>query len=1192
MPHDERACPACATANPPAAQFCMACGAALGRTCGECGAEAPPQARFCMSCGAPLAGGRPPSPTGPLPGAAAPPPRAPVIPDAIEQRRRVTVLFADLSGYTAISERLDPEAVRDLADRSLRRLSEEVERYGGTIDKYIGDNVMAIFGAPVAHEDDPERAVLAAFGMQAAMSEINAELAARHGARFALRVGINTGEVLAGSVAGAYTVMGDAVNVASRLQGAGAPGTVTVGELTYRATAHRISYRELEPLALKGKAQLVSAWEALEPAREPAGSRASSAPLVGRADELAQLESHYRRVVHERRPRLVTVMGEAGVGKSRLLAELAARLQDGDDPPLVREGRCLAYGSGTVFWAFGEIVREECGIDDADGADAAWAKLEARVRAAAAGADDEAVTRTAALVGRILGMEPPAGVPDPAEGLDPQRLREELSAGVRTLVEGIAAERPVVLAFEDIHWADHGLLDLVEHVAQWARGPLLVLAMARDELLERRPGWGAGRRASTVFLEPLSMEQSRELVAALLPEGGGTATAVAERSGGNPFFAEEMARRLSDDDVASVAELPDTVQALLAARLDALAPAEHRLVQRAAVIGRTFWPQALADLAAAEHVDLRATLDGLAEKELIVPGEGRRLAGEPELAFKHVLIRDVAYEMLPRAARARAHVAVAQWVQQRAGDRTDEVAGLLAEHYGRAASLAVEAHFDESELAPVRAAALRFLEAAGDTAGGLFANEEAIGHYAAALELVTGAEEPALRARIADKLGDVALRVGRITVALEAWRACLDYHRSQEDLAAIGGTLRKIGAALAQQGERRAAIEHYQQGMNLLKDGPPTRELVRLYEDAAWLYVQSGDNMLAIYAAEKALRLAQQLGEATAVSRAHGIFGRVFSRIGDAGRARENLERAVELARDDGAHDELEVILALLALANHLEAAEADYGAAEAAYREALEVAERIGDVPSQVELHSSLAQLAVYHADWEAVGRLSDASARLAEGAGLVLKLCLPHALRGLMRWREGDWQGSEQRFRRAAELAEEVGWSEIAFAALYGLSVTLRDREDYDGALAALDRALEVSERAGLTVQSVQAVAHQAVVLTMAGHRDEARAAAEEAGRINEALHSPVSIIAALEADGATAPPELAPVLLRSARDAWRDLGRPLDAARCQLLEAGALRAQGADASEASAAAVEAFEQLGVAHLAGRARALATPV
>ena len=772
---------------------------------------------------------------------------------------------------------------------------------------------------------------------------------------------------------------------------------------------------------------------------------------------------------------------------------------------------------------------------------------------------------------------------------DAQRLRETFFTSVRSLMEGMARDRPVVLVFEDIHWADQGMLDLVEHVAQWARGSLLIVALARDELLERRSGWGGGRRATKLFLEPLGAGDVRTLVNALMPAATSpeAAAEVAERAGGNPFFAEEMARRLADERGATVAELPDTVHALLATRLDGLEPFERRLVQQAAVVGRTFWPDALAPLAAAEGEDLQSALDALRDKDIIVPGEVRRLAGEPELAFKHVLIRDVAYAMLPKAARARKHFEIGAFVEDRAGDRADEVVALLAEHYGRAAALGEAAQLPAPELAPMRAGALRFLEAAGDAAARFFSNEEAFFHYGAALNLL-GEDETDANARVADKQGDVALRLGRIDAALSAWRACLAFHRQREDLERIGRTLRKLGGALAQQGERREAIEHYQQGMNLLKGGPASVELVRLYEDAAWLYVLSGDNMLAIYASEKALRQAQQLGEAATVSRAHGIFGRVFSRIGDAERARENLGLAVELARE---HDELEVVLAQLALGNHLEVAEADYGAAQATYADALALAQRIGDVPSQVELHAALAQLAVYRADWDAVQALSDASAELAEREGLVLKLCLPWALRGLLHWRAGEWDAAAARYRRAIELAEDVGWSEVAFHALNGLAIVLRDSDDHDGAVEALDRALQIAERAGLTVQSIQGLANRAVVFALADQMESARADAHRAAELAGRLRSPIASIAVLEADGASAPLAAdAAERLDRAAEGWTALGRPLDAARCRQLAAAVLhREDPAAGAAAYAAAADAFERLGVLHLAARARNLA---
>jgi class 3 adenylate cyclase/tetratricopeptide (TPR) repeat protein len=1113
----------------------MGCGTALERVCPACSERLPPEARFCTACGTALEGGGA-APRRPEP-AAQPPP---------EERRQVSVLFADLSGYTAVAERRDPETVKSLVERALRRLGAEVERYGGTVDKYIGDNVMAVFGAPVAHEDDAERAVRAGLGMQHAMAEINQGLP--DGVAFELRVGINTGEVLAGAVGDAYTVVGDTVNVASRLQSVARPGSVTVAERTARATGDAVRYEPLAPLELKGRAERVSAWEAVGLIAEHALRRVGSsqaAPLVGRDREIATLVDLYERVVREGRPRLVTVIGEAGVGKSRLLRELERRIGAGADGAVVRTGRCLPYGSGIVYWALGEVIRAEAGIVEADGSEEAWRKLAAYVGGLLhAEAQGEPAERRAAIIARSLGLEAPAGLLPPGAD-DPERAREAFFSALRGVVEAAARRGPLVLAFEDIHWADDGMLDAIEYLGQWVHAPLLLVGLARDELLERRPAWAAGRHGATrVFLEPLAAEDVRALVSALLPRREeSVASTIAERSGGNPLFAEEMVRRIAEEGSMDAVGLPDTVQAVLAARLDALAPFERRLVQQAAVVGQTFPASSLATLIQAEDVDL--ALSSLREKDILVPAEGA--SDERELGFKHVLIRDVAYAMLPKAVRCRKHFEVGRFIEERAGDRTDEVVAVLAEHYGRAAVLGLEAGVDPAELAAVRERALRFLEEAGDAAARLYANREALSHYRHARELQADGDADAL-ARIGEKLGDVSLRLGRVDEAVAVWEDCLAHHRGQEELERVADLHRKIGSGLSHKGERRAAIEHYQKGINLLKDGPPRLELVRLYEEAAWLYLHTGDNMLAIYASEKALRLAERLGEVSAASRAHGIFGRVFGRIGDTEKARSNLERSVDLARGS---DDQETILALLALGRHLELSEADPDAAERAFAEALRLAEEVGDLPSQVELHAALGQLAAYRAHWDRVAESTEASARLAEREGLVGKLCLPYVLRGLLRWREGDLGEAERLFGEAHELAERVGWSELAFQALYGLALALRDRGELSAAAQVLDRAVDLCERAGLLAQSIQAGAARAIVLALSGRREAARESATEAAELAERLHYPLARAAALEARGATAEdPEEGARLLGDAESAWAALSRPLEAARCRML------------------------------------------
>ncbi len=1156
----------------------MSCGSALAQRCQSCGTEQPPGAKFCIECGARL--------TAPGPAAAEPQQARPVeIPP--EERRMATVLFADLSGYTAATERMDPEAAKAMVDRALRRLGAEVERVGGSVDKYIGDNVMAVFGAPLAHEDDPERAVRAGLAMQAAMSEVNEAAAAD----FSLRVGINTGEVMAGSVGDGYTVIGDVVNVASRLQAAARPGSVTVGEQTHRATRDAVAYEQLEPLTLKGKSEPVAAWEATGmvaagPSRRAAARPAT--PLIGRDDESQLLRSVYDRVLREGRPHLVTVLGQAGVGKSRLLRELAAGLIDRDDPPLIHQGQCPPYGSGIAYWALGEVIRGQFEILDTDSSEEAWEKLRAGVESLMEElGEDEPSDRNAVLIARPLGIEPPDDAPS-VEGDDPQRMRESLFSAVRACVEAISRGRPLVLAFEDIHWADEGMLDLIEYLARWVRGPALLICLARDELLERRPGWGGGRRnATSISLEPLTIAETQQLVDALFPgEESGAVPLIAERAGGNPLFAEEMVNRLVEEGTVDAQTLPETVHSLLAARLDSLAPLERRLLQHAAVVGQTFWEGSLRDAASEEGLDLGEVLASLQEKDLVVPSAGSRLAGEHEYAFKHVLIRDVAYQMLPKTVRCRKHVDVGIFIEERSGERADAVVALVADHYSRAAALSEGADLSPQEREDLVARASRFGEAAGDAAAALYSNLEALNHYGSTIELRGDLDEES-RARIGEKKGDVALRLGRVDEAVAVWEECLDYHRREEDLARVGDLHRKIGAALWHKGEREASIDHYQKGIDLLKDGPPCLELVRLYEEAASLYMHTGDNMLAIYASEKALRLAERLDEARAASRAHGIFGRVFGRIGDSVKARENLERSVELARDS---DHSEAVRALLTLGYHLEVSEADYDGAGDAYSEALELASQVGDLPSQVELHAALAQLAVYRAEWDEVERSTEASASLAEREGLLGKLCFPYVMRGILRWREGDWAAAEEFCRRAHQVGDQVGRSEVAFSALFWLAASLRDRGEYGEAETTLAQALDVCERAGLIAQSIEAISARAVTLALGGRLDQARESAEEADHLAQRLPYPVGEASTREAGGAAAGEAAAGAeALAAAAETWERLGRPLDAARCRLLRGWALReADPIGAAEALEQAAMTYEGLGVAHLAGLAREL----
>ena len=1175
-----RECSKCGAENPPEAKFCTSCGTPLALTCPGCGSATQPGAQFCGECGTKLGT---PAASGETAVAAR---EEPV---ASDERRVATVLFADLSGYTAIAERLDPEDTKALIDRALGRLSREVIDRGGHVDKYIGDNVMAVFGAPVAHEDDPERAVRAGLAMQEAMSEINAEIGARAASRdleLALRVGINSGELMAGRVGDRYTVTGDTVNVAARLQAAGQPGTVTVGPSTRRLTAAVIEYRDLEPLTLKGKSEPIPAWEAVGvvDVTPRSRSRRSEAPLIGRDEELALLLSLFDRVARESRPHLVTVFGQAGVGKSRLLGELASALRNRADPGDTLIGRSPPYGTAMTYSALGEIIRDRFGIPETEAPATVVEKLGTGIDRLKSAEQEIDTDRIAAQIARVLGIDSQA---ESTADVDPEQVRDRIFAAVRQLVSLVAENSPLVVAIEDIHWADEGMLDLIEHLAGSDGGPVLILCLARDELLERRPSWGGGRRnATTISLDPLSDDEAQKLVQTLLSgeeQGRELAEQVARRSGGNPLFAEEMVNRLREEGSDDVGELPDSVHAVLAARLDALEPEERRLMQAASVVGQSFGEQTVGELTGGGPV--ADSLAALVDKDLLSYSTTSRLAGEREFTFKHVLIRDVAYATLPRSVRAQKHFDVAQIIEARAGSNREGVVALLAEHYGQAATLAEQAEFPATELEQMRAQAAHAFESAGDLAASLYSNAEALEHYESALRL-PGALEPNERARIEESRGDTAFRAGHVDAAIDAWTRAQEAQQDTGSPARVGELHRKIGSGLWQKGDREASIARFQRGIDLLKDGDPCRELVELYEEAASLYVETGDNMLAIYAAEKAQRLAEALGQSSTASRAHLAFGRVFGRIGDFEQARRSLERSVELARQAGPG---ETIRALLALSRHLEVAEADYPAATQACNEALALANQVGDVPAEIELRGALGQLAVHPASWSEVDEHAAAAARLTEREGLSGQLCLPLLLQGISAWRLGDWRAAEASLQRSHGIATAGGRSEVAVLALLWLGACKRDRGDYQAACEALVEAADVCDRAGLIAQSAEAISARVAVLALDGRMDEAGQAAGEVDQLLQRATHPVGVAATTEARGAASEDSGAAIeALREAAAKWAEAGRPLNAIRARLLLSRSLRdGDAAAANEVLGEAAAEAERLEVPHLAAAARA-----
>jgi len=664
-------CPTCGAENPDGARFCVSCGTSLVPGCAQCGAELPVDARFCPACGTPVQDVAP-TPEG-------------------RERRLVTIVFADLTGSTRLGERLDPEALRDLLDTYFAAMRDEIEAEGGTVEKFIGDAVVAAFGTPVAHEDDPARALRAALRMRARLDALSGDLGATRDLALEMRIGVNTGEVLAAvnPPPGEAMVTGDAVNVAARLEQLAEPGQIVVAERTARAT-RTFRFLELGPLDLRGKERAVDAVLLLEerPETPRRGIPGLDTPFVGRGHELDVLRALFERVTEERRPHLVTIYGDPGVGKSRLVKEFLDRALEGTPTPVVLRGRCLPYGDGITWWPLAEILKARAGILDSDTAEIVLSKTRG-----ACDAIDCAEPATCASLAYTLGVEDP----DAPMPTDPRRVRADMQTAWRGFFGSLANTTAVVVVVEDIHWADGALLDLLEDVAARTDGPVLFVCPSRPDLADRRPTWGGGRRnASSIGLDPLSSEDADRLIGLLLSVEDLPAVThrrILERAEGNPFFLEEIVRHLMDEgqivhrdgrwratDALADVQIPDTVQAVLASRIDLLDVSERRALQLAAVVGRVFWPSSVGILLNGERSGLEDILVRLEERDLVRSRIGSSLAGEPEFIFKHVLTRDVAYETLPRRDRARAHAAVADWIEETAAERSAEFVELLAYH--------------------------------------------------------------------------------------------------------------------------------------------------------------------------------------------------------------------------------------------------------------------------------------------------------------------------------------------------------------------------------------------------------------------------------------------------------------------------------------------------------------------------------
>jgi class 3 adenylate cyclase len=947
--------------------------------CPSCGHENEPSAKFCSECGAALA-------TAPSAGRT--------------ERKVVTVLFADLVGFTARAEQLDPEDVQALLAPYHARLRSELERYGGTVEKFIGDAVMALFGAPVAHEDDPERAVRAALAIRDWIAEEG---------KLEVRIGISTGEALINLAArpdhGEGMAAGDIVNATARIETAAPANGILVGESTYRATAQTIDYGEPTTVEAKGKEDPIPVWEVVH-ARSRFGvdvAPKATTPLVGRERELEALKAALTRACQQRSPELVTLVGVPGIGKSRLVTELFATIETAPWGLVYwRQGRSLPYGEGVSYWALAEMVKAQAGILETDDASEAEAKLSRTLEDLIDEDVDWVRNHLRPLIGQVWTSD---------LANDP---REEAFAAWRRFFEALAERHPLVLIFEDVHWADDGLLDFIEHLVDWVRDvPMLILCTARLELLERRPAWGGGKvNAATIALAPLSDNETAALISALSERpllDAATQSALMARAGGNPLYAEQFVRMLEERESVEDLPLPESVQGIIAARLDSLQPEEKKLLQDAAVVGKVFWVGALAK--DGERSDVERLLHALERKEFVQRARRASVAGETEFAFKHLLVRDVAYGQIPRAERAEKHSGAAEWIESLG--RPEDHAEMVAHHYLSALELARASGQDIDTLGQRATVALRD---AGDRAATLSALPQAERYYAEALALLPtdDPERPAL-----------LLRQGR-TRFFRFEDGADELEAARVGFLAAGDRERAAEATLMladiswRSGQRDRMLERLADASALVADTPPSRIQATVLSNVSRYEMLADHDERAIELGREALKMAQELGLDDLRAHALNNIGSARAFSGDPGGIAD-LEESIAIA------SRLNSISDLLRGLNNLAVLHNVYGQlgrAREGEAKTRELAEHYGH-SGFVRFIDGGAGVGNRYIDGQWDEALAAANAFLVEveSGSPHYQAATCYSFRGLIRMGRADIPGAESDTERSVELARAAG-------------------------------------------------------------------------------------------------------------------------------------------------------------------------